>query len=127
MHSKHVITHTWPANKWSANESPADGMASKHLRSSPTGLTLRQREKRQNRQGCIESASAKKLSFATTASWSAVEERALVDYGMGKGFVASWPRTKHTELWENAAKCLQERCKSAKRTSNCKFVFGGDE
>ena len=120
MHSKRVITHTWPANEWSAmtaNESPADGMASKRSRSSPTGLTPRQREKRQNRQGCIESASAKKLPFATTASWSAVEERALVEYVMGKGFVASWPHTKRTEFWENAAKYLQERCKSAKRTS----------
>ena len=62
------------------NESPADGhgVASKRSRSSPIGFTPRQREKRQNRQGCIESASAKKLSFATIASWSAVEE--LVSY-----------------------------------------------
>ena len=90
------------------NESPADGhgMASKRSRSSPIGFTPRQREKRQNRQGSIESASAKKLSFATIASWSAVEERALVEYVMGKGFVASWPHTKRTEFWENAAKYL---------------------
>ena len=40
------------------------------LASLPTGLTPHQREKRQNRQECIESASAKKLSkllFATNA------------------------------------------------------------
>ena len=35
-----------------------------------------------------------------------IEERALVEYVMGKGFVASWPHTKRTEFWENAAKYL---------------------
>ena len=69
-----------------------DGMASKRLRSLP----LHHRKKCQNHQERIEPASAKKLSFATTACWSAVQERALVNYMMDKGFVASF--------WENAAK-----------------------
>ena len=84
----------WPANEWNRL---ADGMASKRSRSSPTGLTPYQREKHQNRQECIESASAKKLSklsFATNASWSAVEGCVLVKYVMDKEFVASWPQTK---------------------------------
>ena len=53
-------------------------------------------ERNVNHQERIEPASAKKLSFATTACWSAVQERALVNYMMDKGFVASF--------WENAAK-----------------------
>ena len=97
-------------------------MASKRSRSSPTGLTPHQRKKHQNRQECIESASAKKLSklsFATNASWSAVEGCALVKYVMDKEFVASWPQTKRREFWESAAKYfqLQEGCTSGKRTS----------
>ena len=43
---------------------------------------------------------------ATTTSWSAVEERALLDYVMDKGFVASWPNMKRTDFWESLTLCL---------------------
>ena len=51
-------------------------------------------------------------------SWSALEERSLVEFVTKKGFVKDWPHTKRTDIWEGAAKFL-EQFGFAKRTSKC--------
>ena len=128
MHSKCVITHTWPANEWSANESPADGMASKRSRSLPTGLTPRQREKPQNRQGCIESASAKKLSFPPLLLGQQLRNMPWSNTSWVKGLLL----LGHTRNVQSSGRMLPSTYKNAvkvprEQVSNCKFVFGGDE
>ena len=70
-------------------------MTTKRSISSLTGATPCQGEKPKYCHDSIESASAKKLSLATIASWSAVEERVLVEYAMDKEFNASWLHTKY--------------------------------
>ena len=68
-----------------------------------------------------EGTTKKRLSFTAgdsvrardADSWSALEERSLVEFVMKKGFVNDWP---HTDFWEGAAKFIEQHG-FAKRTS----------
>ena len=83
--------------------------AEKHQRGSPTGATPQQREKRSM---LSEGTTKKRLSFTAGArgsdSWSALEERSLVEFVMKEGFVKDWPNTKKIDFWEGAAKFIEE-------------------
>ena len=73
-----------------------------------------------------EGMTKKRLSFTAgdsvrargADSWSALEERSLVEFVMMKGFVTDWPHTKKIDFWEGAAKFIEQHG-FAKRTSKC--------
>ena len=87
----------------------------KRPRGSPTGSTPRQKEKHSAR---FPAASKKELSFEeTSTTWSKLEESTLVDYVIQKGYMTTWPTTKHLEFWEGASQFLGKHCVGSKRTS----------
>ena len=91
---------------------------SKRGRTSPTGLTPTQPSKRSSR---LVTGQRKKLQFSgspPSSEWTKEEERSLVRYLVNKGFTHSWPTTKRSQFWIEAAKVLTEGGHTP-RTSEC--------
>ena len=81
---------------------------SKRGRTSPTGLTPKQPSKRSSR---LVTGERKKLQFSGNPSssvWANEEERCLVRYIVNKGFTDSWPTTKRSQFWIEAANFLSK-------------------
>ncbi len=87
-------------------------MSEKRPRSSPTGSTPKQREKRRE----VASFSRKKLSFTNDRSWNDFECSALVEFIIITKGGQVWPFDKQLDFWESAARHIVQRTGKIQRT-----------
>ena len=81
-------------------------MSEKRPRSSPTGCTPKQREKRRE----VATFGRRKLSFNTNSqSWSDLECSALVEFIIITKGGQVWPFDKQLDFWESAARHVVQR------------------
>ena len=84
-------------------------MSEKRPRSSPTGCTPKQSEKRREPDHIVASYSRKKLLFASDRSWNDLECSALVEFIIITKGGQVWPFDKQLDFWESAAKHIAQR------------------
>ena len=82
-------------------------MSEKRPRSSLTGCTPKQREKR--REPEVAAFSQKKLSFTNERSWNDLECSALVEFIIITKGGQVWPFDKQLDFWESAARHIVQR------------------